>query len=92
MYETLRAYFVEQQPSAAVARAFGSTSASFRVLCHSFRRDPQPTFFVPTTRGPQRQPKKTKGHDLIVTLRKRNDSVYEIVRGRPMGSSWGHPN
>jgi hypothetical protein len=78
MYEALRAYFVELQPSAAVARAFGYTSASFRVLCHSFRRDPQPTFFVPTTRGPQRQPKKTKGHDLIVTLRKRNYSVYEI--------------
>ena len=32
-YEALRAYFVEGRPSHEVARAFGYSPASFRVLC-----------------------------------------------------------
>ena len=39
MYEALRAYFVEDRASAEVAKAFGYTPGSFRVLCHQFRRD-----------------------------------------------------
>jgi len=45
MYEALRAYFVEDRPSADVAKAFGYTPGSFRVLCHQFRRNEDPTFF-----------------------------------------------
>ena len=77
-YEALRAYFLEERPSHAVARAFGYTPGTFRVMCHQFRRDPAPTFFVVSPRGPQRQPKKAAARELIITLRKRNYSVYEI--------------
>jgi hypothetical protein len=79
MYEALRAYFVEGRPSHEVARAFGYTPGSFRVLCHSFRRDPNPQFFASPTPGPREQPKKSKAHDLVVALRKQNYSVYEIA-------------
>jgi transposase len=79
MYEALRAYFLEGHPSHAVARAFGYSPGSFRVLCHQFRRDPDPEFFVQPKRGPRTQPKKTKAHDLAVALRKQNRSVYEIA-------------
>jgi hypothetical protein len=33
-YEALRAYFVDRLPSAEVARRFGYTPGSFRVLVH----------------------------------------------------------
>ena len=78
MYEALRAYFLEGHPSQVVARAFGYSPGSFRVLCHQFRRDPDPRFFVSLPRGPRQQPKKSKARDLAVTLRKQNHSVYEI--------------
>ena len=78
MYEALRAYFIEERPSAEVARAFGYTTGSFQVLCHHFRRDRDPVFFVSTQPGPRSQPKKSAARDLIVELRKQNHSVYEI--------------
>lgn len=77
-YEALRAYFVEDKKAADVARAFGYTRGSFHVLCHHFRRDPQPLFFVLPQRGPRSQPKKAAARDFVVELRKRNHSVYEI--------------
>src|SRR2546429_105268 len=42
MYEALRAYFVDERPSSEVAHAFGYTPGSFQVLCHHFRRNPNP--------------------------------------------------
>jgi hypothetical protein len=78
MYEALRAYFVDGRPSHEVARDFGDSPGSFRVLCHQFRRDPAPQFFVTPASGPREQPKKSKAHDLAVALRKQNHSVYEI--------------
>ena len=77
-YEALRAYFVESRPSKDVARSFGYTEGSFRVLCHHFRRDADPEFFVTPQLGPRSQPKKNASRDLIVALRKQNHSVYEI--------------
>src|SRR4249919_1151128 len=77
-YEALRAFFVEDRPSHEVAKAFGYTPGSFRVLCHQFRRDPAPTFFVKASHCPRSQPKKSAARDLIVVLRKQNHSVYEI--------------
>ena len=77
-YEALRGYFVEGLPSQNVAHAFGYSVSAFRVLCHHFRRDPAPAFFVTPRRGPRSQPKKSAARDLIVQLRKRNYSVYEI--------------
>ncbi len=77
-YEALRAYFLENKPAQEVARAFGYSVGSFHVLCHHFRRDPDPVFFLSPRRGPQSQPKKSAARDLIVQLRKQNYSVYEI--------------
>jgi hypothetical protein len=79
MYEALRAFFLEGRPSHEVARDFGYSPGSFRVLCHQFRRDPHPEFFVSPPRGPREQPQKSKAHDLVVALRKQNHSVYEIA-------------
>jgi hypothetical protein len=79
MYEALRAYFLEERPSHEIARAFGYSPGSFRVLCHQFRRDPEPQFFASPQPGPRTQPKKSPARGLIVTLRKQNHSVYEIA-------------
>ncbi len=77
-YEALRAYFVEGRPSQAVARAFGYSPGTFRVMCHQFRRDPEPAFFVTAPRGPRTQRKKSAARELVIALRKRNYSIYEI--------------
>ena len=77
-YEALRAYFVEERPSHEVARAFGYSPGAFRVMCHQFRRERAPVFFVTPQRGPRAQPKKSAARDTIIALRKRNYSVYEI--------------
>src|SRR5208337_4631548 len=77
-YEALRAYLVEGRPAKQVARAFGYSLNSFHVLCHHFRRETQPAFFLSPRHGPQTQPKKSAARDLIVQLRKQNHSVYEI--------------
>jgi len=78
IYEALRAYFVDHRPPKEVARDFGYSIGSYHVLCHHFRRDPDPVFFVSPHRGPQSQPKKSAARDLIISLRKQNHSVYEI--------------
>jgi transposase len=79
MYEALRAYFLEGRRSHQVARDFGYSPGSFRVLCHQFRRDADPQFFASPSAGPREQPKKSKARDLAVALRKQNHSVYEIA-------------
>src|SRR5712692_10293719 len=77
MYEALRAFFVEGKPSKEVAHSFGYTPGSFRVLCHSFRRQSDPAFFAAP--HPSRfSPRRSKSRDLAVALRKQNYSVYEI--------------
>jgi hypothetical protein len=74
----LTAYFVEGRPSEEVARSFGYTPGSFRVMCHQFRREPEPEYFVVTPKGPRSQPRKASARGLIIELRKKNHSVYEI--------------
>ena len=89
-YEALRAYFAEERPSAEAARAFGYTPGSFHVMCHRFRREQAPSFFVTPRPGPRAQPKKSAARDLIIELRKRNHSVYEIseiLKSRDRGLS-----
>ena len=80
-YEALRAYFVEQLPSAEVARRFRYSAGSFRVLCHQFRHDPGKrfAFFHPVSR-PHAAPARDPVRELVITLRKRNLSVYDIQR------------
>jgi transposase len=89
MYEALRAYFVDGRPAKDIARDFGYTLGSFHILCHRFRHDPDPAFFASPKPGPRRQPKKTAAREMIIRLRKRNHSVYEISEllkeaGRPL--------
>lgn len=78
-YEALRAFFVDGLRSADVARRFGYTTGSFRVLCHGFRRNPHRQFFV----EPRRQPRGTREDNIreqIVAFRKQNLSIYDISR------------
>jgi hypothetical protein len=76
----LRAFFVEQIPSAEAARRFGYSPGAFRVLCHDFRRGDLGEFFATLHPGRRPQPRKSRAHEQIVALRKRNYSVYEISR------------
>jgi len=78
MYEALRAFYLEGRPSQQVARDFGYSVGSFQVLCHHFRRDSDPLFFVTPKHGPAAQPKKSAALELIIQLRKQNYSIYEI--------------
>src|SRR5437016_8113719 len=64
--------------SAEVARRFGYSPGAFRVLCHGCRRGDPPEFFATARPGRRGQPKKSRAHEQIVALRKRNYSVYEI--------------
>lgn len=79
-YEALRAYFVEQLPSAEVARRFAYSPGSFRVLTHQFRQHPDRPFFLPPQKGPQASPKTDRVRDRVVALRKQNLSIYDISR------------
>jgi len=79
-YEALRAYFVEDLPSVEVARRFGYSAGSFRVLAHEFRQHPDRPFFLPPQKGPQASPKTDRVRDKVVALRKQNLSIYDISR------------
>ena len=77
-YEALRAYFVEGLPSQEVAKRFGYTPGSFRVLCHQFRHNPQRPFFLLPQKGPHSAPKRDPVRDQVIALRKQNFSIYDI--------------
>ncbi len=79
-YEALRAYFVDNLPSAEAARRFGYTPGSFRVLCHDFRQNPRRHFFLPTYKSPPVAPRKDPVRETVVALRKQNLSIYDIHR------------
>lgn len=87
-YEALRAYFVDELPSAEAAQKFGYSPASFRVLCHEFRKNPRRPFFLPPAKGPKRTPEKLQVHEQIIALRKQNNSIYDISRAL---TDAGHP-
>jgi len=91
-YEALRAHFIDGVPSAEAARRFGYTPAAFRMLCYDFRRGQLPEFFAAKRTGPQQQPKKSKLHDAVIDMRKRNYSIYDIAhalkeQGTPLSST-----
>ncbi|MGH6805170.1 MAG: hypothetical protein ACREC3_17670, partial [Methyloceanibacter sp.] len=81
-YEALRCFFIEQLPSAEVARRFSYSSGAFRVLCHQFRHDPakRAGFFQTVKHGPQTAPARDRVRELAVAMRKKNLSVYDIQR------------
>ncbi len=79
-YEALRAYFVEGLSSARAAQRFGYTPGAFRVLCHQFRHAHhwQARFFREVRHGPQAAPARDPVRELVVAMRKKNLSVYDI--------------
>jgi len=79
-YEALRAFFLERLPSHVVARRFGYTPGSFRVLCHAFRHNPLRDFFLPPAKGPKRAPAHDPLRSRVIALRKQNLSIYDISR------------
>src|SRR5271170_3391842 len=87
-YEALRAFFVDGTPSAEVARSFGYTPGSFRVLVHQFRQNPRRDFFLAPAKGPQSAPKADPLRDRVIDLRKLNLSIYDISRNL---AHQGHP-
>src|SRR5271157_6221567 len=68
-YEALRAFFVEGIPSAEVARSFGYTPGSFRVLVYQFRQNPRRDFFLTPAKGPHSAPKADPLRDRVIALR-----------------------
>jgi hypothetical protein len=78
----LRAYFIDNLPSAEVAQRFGYSPAAFRALCYEFRHDPakRAAFFLPVRPGPRDAPARDPARDLAIALRKRNLSVYDMQR------------
>jgi hypothetical protein len=79
-YEALRAFFIEGLPSAEVARRFGYTPGSFRVLVHQFRQNPRRDFFRTPAKGPHSAPKADPLRERVIALRKQNLSIYDISR------------
>lgn len=80
-YEALRTYFVEQLPSHQVAARFGYSPGAFRVLCHQFRHRPDKrSFFRQPRHGPQSAPARDRVRELVIAMRKRNLSVYDMQR------------
>jgi transposase len=81
-YEALRAFFVEGLKTREIARRFGYSHGSLRNLISLFRREVSSEtgdeFFRAIERGPQAQPKKSAARDRVISLRKRNLSVYDI--------------
>jgi len=81
-YEALRAYFVEGLPAKQVAQRFGYSPGAFRALCHQFRHDPSKRdgFFQIPRPGPRSAPARDRVRLLVIALRKKNLSVYDIQR------------
>ena len=81
-YEAFRAFFVEGLPSREVARRFGYSPGAFRVLCHQFRQlaDKTERFFRAVRHGPRYAPVRDQVRELVVAMRKRSLSVYDIQR------------
>jgi hypothetical protein len=81
-YEALRAYFLDERPSAEVARSFGYSPGAFRVLCHQFRYDQRAReLFVSASMGrPPGVRRQNSVREQVVTLRKKNYSVLDISR------------
>ena len=77
-YEALRAYFVDEEPSADVAQRFGYTPGSFRVLCHEFRKNLDREFFCPTRKRQEPSKAADPVRQKMIALRKQNLSIYDI--------------
>lgn len=81
-YEALRAFFIDEDPSREVAQRFHYSPGAFRVLCYRFRHhsDFRAAFFQTIPHGPQSTPARDPVRELVVAMRKKNLSVYDIQR------------
>lgn len=77
-YEALRAFYLGEDTSSEVAARFGYSPGYFRILCHQFRNDPEHKFFREVERGRKPSPDQPTVHDLIIGMRKKYYSVYDI--------------
>lgn len=79
-YEALRAYFLDNLSAPVVARRFGYSTAALRSLCHQFRYDAtfRAGFFQTPRPGPRHAPARDHVRELVIAMRKRNLSVYDI--------------
>ena len=79
-YEALRAYFLDNGSATDVAVRFGYTPAAFRSLCHQFRHDAafRAGFFQIPRPGPRYPPVRDRVRELVVAMRKKNLSIYDI--------------
>jgi hypothetical protein len=92
-YEALRAFFVDGLRGAEVARRFGYTPGSFRVLVHQFRHNPRPKFFRTSAKGrPHSGPKTAPLRACIIALRKQNLSIGDISRNLAHQGHFLSPN
>jgi len=77
-YEALRAFFVDKVPGKEVAKRFGYSEGSFRVMASRLRKNPEREFFLPPAKGPKREARQDAIRDTVVSMRKQNLSVYDI--------------
>ena len=94
-YEALRAFFVEEFPSAEAAQRFRYSPGAFRVLVHQFRHDPEKrsAFFRQIQRGPRSAPARDRVREsaVVVTLDKRAHNPFLVASGladKPAPMPW----
>ncbi len=78
-YEALRAHFVDGVPQAEAAKRFGYTPGSYRVMLHKMRKEAPPSFFIESRKSGDGKKANDPLHEIIISLRKRNMSVYDIA-------------
>jgi transposase len=78
-YESLRSYFVEEVLAEEVAKRFSYSAHTVYSLLKEYKKQASPKFFLELKRGPKDHRKETlKVKEIIIALRKRNYSIYEI--------------
>ena len=78
-YEALRAYYVEELPTAEIAARFGYTKASVQTLISQYREADVGELFQASRPGPKRQPKKDAARERALELRRTRHGIEEIV-------------
>lgn len=78
-YEALRTYFVEELLAEEVAKRFSYSPHTVYSLLKQYKKQASPEFFLELKRGPKDHREETlRIKDMIVSMRKRNYSIYEI--------------
>ena len=80
LYEALRAVFVDGLKVKDAAERFGYTANTLSVLASHFRSGKLGPFFIEGKTGPKSRPKRDPVRDTVISLRKKNYSIYDIER------------